>query len=139
MTKEEEGEEQPRIGVYVCHCGLNIGGIIDCEDVREFASTLPHVVIAKDNRYTCSDQGQEIIKQDIKEHFDCKGKVHVVPHGITKNYFKDDPLIRKKYDLPSDYTLCVSPISPRKNILHLLKAHRMLKVKHPLLIIGPKV
>lgn len=61
-------DEDVRIGVYVCHCGLNIAGSVDCEDVAKFASTLPHVVISKDNRYTCSDQGQDLIKKDIKEH-----------------------------------------------------------------------
>jgi len=60
--------EPPRIGVYVCHCGLNIAGSVNCEEVAKFAATLSHVVIAKDNRYTCSDQGQELIKKDIKEH-----------------------------------------------------------------------
>jgi heterodisulfide reductase subunit A len=60
-------EDEPRIGVYVCHCGLNIAGSVDCAEVAKFASTLPHVVLAQDNRYTCSDQGQEGIKKDIKE------------------------------------------------------------------------
>ncbi|MEM3627445.1 MAG: CoB-CoM heterodisulfide reductase HdrA2 [Candidatus Bathyarchaeia archaeon] len=60
--------EEIRIGVYVCHCGLNIAGSVDCEEVARFAATLPHVVLAKDNRYTCSDQGQALIKSDIKEH-----------------------------------------------------------------------
>ncbi len=60
--------QEPRIGVYVCHCGLNIGGVVDCVEVAKFAATLPNVVVAKDNRYTCSDQGQELIKRDIKEH-----------------------------------------------------------------------
>jgi len=60
--------QEPRIGVYVCHCGLNIGGVVDCVEVSKFAATLPNVVVAKDNRYTCSDQGQELIKRDIKEH-----------------------------------------------------------------------
>ena len=59
--------EEVRIGVYVCHCGLNIAGSVDCEEVARYATTLPHVVLSKDNRYTCSDQGQEIIKNDIKE------------------------------------------------------------------------
>jgi len=69
MAKETRFKsDEIRIGVYVCHCGLNIAGSIDCAAVAEFASTLPHVVLAKDLRYTCSDQGQEIIKQDIKEH-----------------------------------------------------------------------
>ncbi|MCK5559678.1 MAG: disulfide reductase, partial [Thermoplasmata archaeon] len=57
-----------RIGVYVCHCGLNIAGTVDCESVAKYAKTLPGVVLAKDNRYTCSDPGQEEIKSDIKEH-----------------------------------------------------------------------
>jgi len=65
---ESKSEEEIRIGVYVCHCGLNIAGSVDCEEVAKFAATLPHVVLAKDNRYTCSDQGQELIKNDIKEH-----------------------------------------------------------------------
>jgi len=72
MTEKKPSEpkesEEIRIGVYVCHCGLNIAGSVDCGEVAKFAETLPHVVLAKDNRYTCSDQGQELIKNDIKEH-----------------------------------------------------------------------
>ena len=73
MAEKKEYEpkpiaEEPRIGVYVCHCGLNIAGSVDCGEVSKFAATLPHVVLAQDNRYTCSDQGQEGIKKDIKEH-----------------------------------------------------------------------
>lgn len=61
-------KEEIRIGVYVCHCGLNIAGSVDCEKVARFAASLPNVVLAKDYRYTCSDQGQELIKKDIREH-----------------------------------------------------------------------
>jgi heterodisulfide reductase subunit A2 len=57
-----------RIGVYVCHCGKNIGGTVSCEDVAAFARDLPGVVLAKDSLYTCSEPGQEQIKADIKEH-----------------------------------------------------------------------
>ena len=67
-TKIQDPEESVKIGVYVCHCGLNIAGSVDCEEVAKFAATLPNVVVAKDDRYTCSDQGQEMIKNDIKEH-----------------------------------------------------------------------
>jgi heterodisulfide reductase subunit A len=67
-SSQSKPEEEVRIGVYVCHCGLNIAGSVNCEEVAKYASTLPHVVLAKDNRYTCSDQGQELIKKDIKEH-----------------------------------------------------------------------
>ncbi len=66
-SERKQAGEEPRIGVYVCHCGLNIAGSVDCAQVAKFASTLPHVVLAQDNRYTCSDQGQEGIKKDIKE------------------------------------------------------------------------
>ncbi|MDH5481468.1 MAG: CoB-CoM heterodisulfide reductase HdrA2 [Candidatus Bathyarchaeota archaeon] len=66
-SKPQNGGEEIRIGVYVCHCGLNIAGSVDCDEVAKFAATLPNVVLAKDNRYTCSDQGQEIMKSDIRE------------------------------------------------------------------------
>ncbi len=57
-----------RIGVYVCHCGKNIGGTVRCEEVAEFAKGLPGVMLAKDSLYTCSEPGQEQIKSDIREH-----------------------------------------------------------------------
>ena len=67
-AEPKESAEGVRIGVYVCHCGLNIAGSVDCPEVAKCAATLPHVVLSQDNRYTCSDQGQEEIKKDIKEH-----------------------------------------------------------------------
>ncbi len=57
---------EPKIGVYICHCGSNIGGTVDVEDVTRFAGGLEGVVVASNNKFTCSDQGQTIIKQDIK-------------------------------------------------------------------------
>ncbi|MEM2969587.1 MAG: FAD-dependent oxidoreductase, partial [Candidatus Bathyarchaeia archaeon] len=60
--------QNPRIGVFVCHCGLNIAGTVDVEAVTEYARTLPEVVYAVHNRYTCSDPGQEEIRKAIKEH-----------------------------------------------------------------------
>ena len=56
-----------RIGVYVCHCGRNIAGTVNVAEVVEFAKSLPHVVVAKDYRYVCSDAEQEMIKEDIIE------------------------------------------------------------------------
>jgi heterodisulfide reductase subunit A len=55
-----------KIGVYVCHCGINIAATIDVEKVRAFAETLPHVTIARNYQYMCSDPGQDLIKNDIK-------------------------------------------------------------------------
>jgi len=60
--------EEPRIGVFVCHCGLNIAGVVDVKELTEYARTLPDVVVAMDNRYTCADPGQEEIRKAIKEH-----------------------------------------------------------------------
>ncbi len=57
--------EIPRIGVYVCECGINIGAVVDVADVVRFAQGLPNVVIARQHRYTCSEPGQEMIKHDI--------------------------------------------------------------------------
>ncbi len=57
-----------RIGVFVCECGRNIAGTVDCEAVRQHASTLPDVAVAMLNRYTCSDPGQQEIKRAIAEH-----------------------------------------------------------------------
>ena len=57
-----------RIGVFVCECGMNIAGFIDCEEVRRYAEGLDDVVLASRNRYTCADPGQEEIKKQIREH-----------------------------------------------------------------------
>jgi heterodisulfide reductase subunit A len=63
-----ENIETPRIGVYICHCGVNIAATVDVKEVARFANDLPCVVIARDYQYMCSDPGQELIKSDIKEH-----------------------------------------------------------------------
>jgi len=58
---------KPKVGVYVCHCGINIAGTVDVEAVTEFARQLPNVVVARNYQYMCSDPGQALIKQDIVE------------------------------------------------------------------------
>ncbi|MDD1732767.1 MAG: hydrogenase iron-sulfur subunit [Methanothrix sp.] len=55
-------------GVYVCHCGLNIAGVLNVEDLKSFAETLPGVAVARDLQFSCSDIGQEQIQKDIAEH-----------------------------------------------------------------------
>ncbi len=57
-----------RIGVFVCHCGINIGGFVDVPSVMEYARSLPNVVFADQNLYTCSQDTQEKIKGAIEEH-----------------------------------------------------------------------
>jgi heterodisulfide reductase subunit A-like polyferredoxin len=68
MNDSATSNAGPRVGVYVCHCGLNIARTIDCHKVAEMASGLEDVVVAKDMPYTCSDQGQQCIKDDIAAH-----------------------------------------------------------------------
>jgi len=55
-----------KVGVYICHCGVNIAATVDVGKVKAFAETLPHVAIAHDYHYMCSDPGQDLIKNDIK-------------------------------------------------------------------------
>ncbi len=69
MTEQSPMQlEELRIGVFVCYCGLNIGGVIDVEDVADYARTLPNAVYVKTNRYTCADPGQEEIRKAIKDY-----------------------------------------------------------------------
>ncbi|MGB9905317.1 MAG: FAD-dependent oxidoreductase, partial [Desulfotomaculales bacterium] len=56
----------PRIGIYICHCGENIAGAVDVEEVRSYAEKLPDVAVARNYLFMCSDPGQELIKQDIR-------------------------------------------------------------------------
>ena len=66
--KENGNTTVPKIGVFVCHCGSNIAGVVDCGRVREAAEHIPGVIVAKENKYTCSDLGQEEIIKAIKEN-----------------------------------------------------------------------
>ncbi|OQB21235.1 MAG: Glutamate synthase (NADPH) small chain [candidate division BRC1 bacterium ADurb.Bin183] len=60
--------ESPRIGVFVCHCGINIGGVVDVPAVTRYAATLPYVVYAGENLFTCAQDTQESICNIVKEH-----------------------------------------------------------------------
>ncbi len=59
-------EEEPRIGVYVCDCGVNIAGTINTAEVIRFAQELPNVAVARGYKYVCSEPGQNMIKDDIR-------------------------------------------------------------------------
>ncbi|MGD9228892.1 MAG: disulfide reductase, partial [Desulfobacterales bacterium] len=61
-------KEDLRIGVFVCDCGSNIAGFLDTEEVRQFAESLPDVVVSVRNKYTCSDPGQQEIQRAIFEN-----------------------------------------------------------------------
>jgi heterodisulfide reductase subunit A len=58
---------EPKIGVYICHCGANIAGTVDVTRVVEYARGLPSVALARDYKFMCSDPGQDLIKNDIRE------------------------------------------------------------------------
>ncbi|OPY68593.1 MAG: Glutamate synthase (NADPH) small chain [Syntrophorhabdaceae bacterium PtaU1.Bin034] len=60
--------EEPRIGVFVCNCGINIGGVVNVPEVRAYAEKLPNVVLADDNLFTCSQDTQDKMKRAIDEH-----------------------------------------------------------------------
>jgi len=60
--------EKPRVGVFVCHCGINIGGYLDVPNVVSYAGTLPNVAYAEANLYTCSSDGLQKIKEAIRKH-----------------------------------------------------------------------
>ena len=91
-----------RIGVYICHCGINIAATVDAESVAHYAASLPHVVVARDYMYMCSDPGQEMIQQDIRDHnlnrvvvASCSPRMHEVTFrtvieevGVNPYYFE---------------------------------------------------
>jgi heterodisulfide reductase subunit A len=68
MKKPSLHGESPRIGVYVCHCGLNIARTVDCREVASGSAGLENVVLARDIQYACSEPGQQSIMADIAEH-----------------------------------------------------------------------
>jgi heterodisulfide reductase subunit A len=78
-----------RIGVFVCDCGSNIAGVVDVDQVRRFAETLPDVVVAVRSKYTCSDPGQQEIQQAI---FDNKLNRVVVASCSPASY---EPIFRQ--------------------------------------------
>jgi heterodisulfide reductase subunit A len=67
VKQDDHPDEKARIGVYVCHCGLNIAQAVDCAKVAETAAQLDDVVVSRDVGYACSEPGQQEIKDDIQE------------------------------------------------------------------------
>ncbi len=67
MVEKTDKNDEIRVGVFVCHCGTNIAAVVSPEKLVEYAKKIPGVVFATDYRFMCSDPGQELIKQKIKE------------------------------------------------------------------------
>jgi heterodisulfide reductase subunit A len=68
FEERDISQEEPRIGVFVCHCGINIASVVDVEAVRDYAATLPYVQHVENNLFTCSQDTQGVIKERIHEH-----------------------------------------------------------------------
>ena len=66
--ERDVSQEEPRIGVFICHCGINIGGVVNVPEVVEYAKTLPNVVYAEANLYTCSQDTQKLIIEKIQQN-----------------------------------------------------------------------
>jgi heterodisulfide reductase subunit A len=66
--ERDVSQEVPRIGVFVCHCGINIASVVDVEAVRDYAKTLPFVEFVENSLFACSQDTQELIKERIREH-----------------------------------------------------------------------
>jgi heterodisulfide reductase subunit A len=81
IEEEETKPEEPRIGVFVCHCGHNIAGTVDVAEVAEYASTLPNVVKAEHYMFMCSKPGVQMVKDSIKE----LGVTQTVVASCSKN------------------------------------------------------
>lgn len=81
-------EKQPKIGVFVCHCGVNISAVVNVPEVVEYAKTLPNVAYAEGNLYTCSSEGLSKMKEAIKKY----GLTQVVVASCTPR--THEPLFR---------------------------------------------
>jgi heterodisulfide reductase subunit A len=68
FEERDVSQETPRIGVFVCHCGINIASVVDVEAVRDYAKTLPYVEHVENSLFACSQDTQGLIKDRIKEH-----------------------------------------------------------------------
>ena len=77
-----------RIGIFLCHCGSNIAGTVDVTQVSQHAGSLDSVTVVRDYKFVCSEPGQDMIKQDIKDLGLNRVVVAACPRGaITSRYF----------------------------------------------------
>ena len=67
-SERDVSDEEPRIGVFICHCGINIAGYVHVDSLLKFSKRLPHVVYAEENIYSCSQDTQKNIAEKIKKH-----------------------------------------------------------------------
>jgi len=87
--KELDTSGPPKVGVFLCHCGINIAGVLDIEALEEYARSIPDVVHVQNNTFLCSDEGQRMIQEKIAEH----GLTRVVAAACTPR--THEPIFRE--------------------------------------------
>ena len=136
--------DEIRIGFYICHCGHNIAGVVDCAAVAQYAEHLPHVVIARDYKYMCSDPGQELLGSDIREHrlnrvvvASCSPLLHertfrgaLAAAGLNPYYFQMVNVREHVSWVHTDRTLATAKAKALvRAAIHRVTAHEALEVK----------
>ncbi|MFC1887527.1 FAD-dependent oxidoreductase [Candidatus Cloacimonadota bacterium] len=123
--------QKPRIGVFVCHCGINIGSIVDVPNSVEFARSLPNVVYAGDNLFTCSQDTQQQIKEVIEEYklnrvvvASCSPSTHEV---LFQETLRETGLNPYLFEMANIRNHC-SWVHREDNIEATLKANRLIKI-----------
>lgn len=113
--KSAGGKSRPKVGVFICHCGSNIAGVVDCGKVRQEAEKFDDVIVAKENKYTCSDLGQEEIIKAIKEN----GVERVVVAACSPRLH--EPTFRK----------CIQQAGLNPYLLHMVNIREQCSWVHP--------
>jgi heterodisulfide reductase subunit A len=148
-TPKQPANKELRIGVFICHCGLNIAGTLDIKELVEYSKTLPDVAYVKENRYTCADPGQEEIRKGIKDYklnrvivAACSPRMHEPTFRRTVSEAGLNPFLFEMANIREFSSWC-HPSTPKeatekaKDIIHMAVAKARLMM--PLQTIGVPV
>jgi heterodisulfide reductase subunit A len=147
---------QPRIGVFVCDCGTNIAGKVNVPEVVDFASRLDNVIVSKEYKFMCSDPGQELIKQNIKDHnlnrvvvASCSPLMHeptfrraTFEGGLNPFYFQmsnireQDSWVTEDPEKATEKAKALISAAVRRVALHMPLAKKEVPVRSEVLIVG---
>jgi heterodisulfide reductase subunit A len=150
------GNGAPAVGVYICHCGANIAGTVDVAALSEWAAILPGVRVSRDYKYMCSDPGQEMIKQDIRDHglsrvvvASCSPHLHektfrtaTSDGGLHPFFFQmvnireHDSWVHKDRDVATDKAKDLIRAAVRRVQLHKPLEVRRVPVREEVLVVG---
>ena len=112
--------EQLRIGVFICHCGLNIAGTLDISQLVEFSKNQPDVVCVMENRYTCADPGQNEIKKAMEctinslkaEQIGVAERLLAQVQTIISGWSDAALTVYREFDVAPDHAACTLELSP---------------------------